>query len=422
MALTWNYVLSGGKATEVTASGYAGEASIEIPATIDGYDVDSINGASATTNFLGQSANQTTLTSITFASGFAGTIIHQNCFSKLGGLTSLLLPNSIIELKTNAMAYSGLTSLTLSSALTTIGYDFIRNYSNSPKITHLIIPASVTSMSNRALWGNPCIKISVQSGNTVYKMQGNYLVNYAKTKIIGYANACGETNIIIPTNLTFNSNGTMGFTANRYAQKIYLHKNITDIPSYFVEGCPNLNTIYFGSGVTTIGTMAMASCPLLLNIWHNGAKPTTIGTNAYWSASVAGRVYKTNGWAYVSGDFTGWEYAGTQQTLASHDVALTSNYGVPNYTSATVLTDSYFVLPSKTDGTLVRWYSGTTYIGQSEEAVQVSSALTLTDGPVAIRAGPMDIKKIYQNGYPVDVLYAEKHAQDAIIITSTSAV
>ena len=112
------------------------------------------------------------LTSITIPSSV--TSLGYWCFSYCSGLTSITIPSSVASLGYSCFSYcSGLTSITIPSSVTSLGEDCFKDCSG---LTSITIPSSVTSLGGDCFLG--CLKLE-----SVY-FKGKYCrSNYADLEI-----------------------------------------------------------------------------------------------------------------------------------------------------------------------------------------------------------------------------------------------
>ena len=181
--------------------------------------------------------------------GLMVTAIDDNGFSQLTNMTSISIPNSI----------------------TSIGNQAFRWCSN---LTSINIPSSVTSIGTEAFSG--CGKLSsitVASGNTVYRSEGNCLIQISNNTLIA-----GLKNSVIPNNVT--SIGTRAFASCNGLTSINIPNSVTSIGQYAFNGCSDLISVAIGNSVTYIGSFAFSGCTSLTNITIPNSV-TSIGQNAF---------------------------------------------------------------------------------------------------------------------------------------------
>ena len=132
-------------------------------------------------------------------------------------------------------------------------------------ITFQTIPASVTSISDRAFAGcNNLIAFNVSENNKNYSSSddGKILYNKDKTELIAYPSAMG--NITIPDNVT--SIGGSAFYCCESLINITIPDSVTSIGTSVFAWCDNLTEVTMGNNVTSIGGSAFYYCESLTNI------------------------------------------------------------------------------------------------------------------------------------------------------------
>ena len=131
-----------------------------------------------------------------------------------------------------------ITSITIPNSVTSIG---ARAFDGCTGLTSIIIPGSVTSIGV-----NPfrcCLEhlvITVESGNSAYKIDGHCLIAVATNTIIS-----GFSDSIIPSYVT--SIGEYAFCYCADLTSITIPNSVTSIAPYAFSDCPNLTSITFVS-------------------------------------------------------------------------------------------------------------------------------------------------------------------------------
>jgi hypothetical protein len=230
--------------TGVKITGYTGKATaLKIPATIQGMQVKEIeDGAFYYNDDIFAETNPPLFTAITLPAGLVK--IGGNAFYKQKLLSSIIIPDSVVEIGSGAFAdcYD----------------DGIRNFKNIPPtgLKSVTLSKNLSIVESSAFSGC-CLLASVTIPQGV--------------KVIGYgtfANCKSLKSIVIPDSVTEIGRGAFGGTG---LDTLTLSKGITIIPSgAFTE--TNLKTLVIHEGVTKIESSAFSDCTALTSV----SLPSTI--------------------------------------------------------------------------------------------------------------------------------------------------
>ena len=249
-----------------------------------------------------------------FYEGKPVTAIAYKGFQSYSGMTSVFIPSSVTSVGNYAFYYcSGLTgSLTIPSSVTSIGSEAFRNCSG---LTNVAIGSGVTSIGSGAFLGcsGSLTSITVESGNTAYRSEGNCLIRIADNELI-----LGCKNSVIPSGVT--SIGTEAFSdCSGLTGSLTIPSGVTSIGNNAFRGCSGLTSVEIPSGVTSIGDYAFFGCSKLTKVFYGGANsaawsaitigssntPLTNTTRYYYSETHPGTV--NTHWRYVGGVPTVWD-------------------------------------------------------------------------------------------------------------------
>ena len=212
------------------------------------------------------------LTSLTLPSGV--TEIGFGAFDGCKGLTSLTIPSSVTSIGEYAFSgCSGLTSLTLPSSVTSIGKEAFYGCSG---LTSLTIPSGVTSIG----WGtfegcSGLTSLTIPSGVTkigrfaFYGCSGltSLTIPSSVTSIDcwGVFYGCsGLTSLTLPSSVT--SIGWGAFYGCSRLTSLNIPSSVTKIGESAFQGCSGLTSLTIPSSVTSIGKNAFNGCSGLTNL------------------------------------------------------------------------------------------------------------------------------------------------------------
>ena len=260
------------------------------------------------------------LTSLTLPTGI--TSIGYGAFIGCSGLTSLTLPAGITKIGSSAFSgCSGLTSLTLPDGITSIGYCAFHGCSG---LTSLTLPDGITSIGSRAF--------KYCSGLTSLTLPDGI------TKIGDEAfNGCrGLTSLTLPDCIT--SIGSRAFNGCRGLTSLTLPAGITKIGDEAFYGCSGLTSLTLPDGITSIGDKAFKGCSGLTSIYVYAEKVPKIGGNVFEGIDAKKcTLYVPMGtyddyWLSEFGDYfeniVEFEATGIDKTTTSTDVEEVARYSV----------------------------------------------------------------------------------------------
>ena len=218
----------------------------------------------------------TGLTSVTIPNPV--TNIGSYAFCGCTGLTSVIIPSSVTVIGEFAFEYcTGLTSVTITDIAAWCGINFNNQKSNplsyahhlyldDSEIINLVIPNSVTSISNGAFFDCDGLT-SVTIPNSVTSIG-----------ISAFESCNGVTTVTISNSITSISGsaffGCTGLT------RITIPNSVTNIGSYAFSECTGLTNVIIPNSVTNIGSCAFSSCSSLTSVSIPNTV-TSLGSGAF---------------------------------------------------------------------------------------------------------------------------------------------
>ena len=214
----------------------------------------------------------TSITSFNELVYFTGlTTIEDYAFDNCNALTSIILPENVIEIGAYAF-YScrNLTNLIIPNNVTRIGEGA---FNTCDSLTEIIIPNGVTSIENRTF--QICNSLtSITLGNSISKI-GDFAFNgcgFSSITIpdgvtsIGESafQACSLRSVSLPESVTVI--GSAAFAGCNELVSISIPERVTSIKSYTFQGCSKLASISIPDGVTSVGLVAFQNCTSLQSI------------------------------------------------------------------------------------------------------------------------------------------------------------
>ena len=212
-------------------------------------------------------------------------------------ITSVTIPNSIIEIGDVAFNCQNLNSVYASSLQDWLKIDFAymsanplyyahNLYINNELVDSLSIPNDVTEIKDNAFTGFYGKTITI--GNSV--------------KTIG---KCAFANCVKLTNLTIGSSveliNTSAFSDCKSLEEVTIPNSVKTIGYSVFAGCSNLSNIDFGTGVTEILSNAFNECALLQNLYIP-SNIKFIGTFAFDSSGLYAVQFAVNSGWYITKD------------------------------------------------------------------------------------------------------------------------
>ena len=185
-------------------------------------------------------------------------------------ITDLVIPNSVTSISENAFYNcSGLTSVTIGNSVTSIGNEA---FNGCRGLTSVTIPNSVTSIGNEAF--NGCRGLtSVTIPNSVTSIGDR-----------AFEDCSGLTSVIIPNSVT--STGDRAFQGCSGLTSVTISNSVKRIGEGAFLGCSGLTSVTIPNSVTSISENAFYNCSGLTSVTI-GNSVTSIGAGAFYCDNLA---------------------------------------------------------------------------------------------------------------------------------------
>ena len=188
---------------------------------------------------------------------------------------SMVLPNTITSIETQAFNSCDLTAITLPSSLKSVGWaTFLGS-----KITSLVVPASVTTIDEGSLHTSTMTSLVVDPGNSTFDSRDNCnaVIETATNKLV-----CGISTSVIPEGVT--TIGTYAFDEIGNLKSVTLPASITKIEdrAFWGAGLKSITSLIektFNISEMTFDTNIYNTCELRVPVGASDVYRST----PYWS-------------------------------------------------------------------------------------------------------------------------------------------
>ncbi len=239
---------------------YAAGSDVSRDAVVSGdfeYTVNEDNTATLT-NYTGRATDLVIPSTI---DGHTVTALGYEFMCYNSSVKNVVIPDSVISIADWAFAGSVIESITIGKNVEYIEY---RAFLSCENLRSISIPASVKEMD--VPFGNnySLTSISVEPGNTSYKVVGGCLFTMDGTKMVAYPMGSTGTSYVVPNGVTVI--GESAFDGARNLTNIVLPKGLITIEGYAFDECEGIKKIDIPESVTSIGESAFYCCKSLESI------------------------------------------------------------------------------------------------------------------------------------------------------------
>ena len=259
-----------------------------IPNTINNYPVEIIGGSD--TNIVEQLSNTSNAKKFNNLNNFKSdykvkllTVGAKNGAFESLGITSVVIPSSVIRIDENAFSFNNLTNIVIPNNVITIGFAAFKNN----QLTSIDIPNSVTKIGQSAFENNQLTSVTIPTSVTTIgqiafnnnKLPDNQAFIYKRTDanndkiaevddttIISYGGI--NKQIVIPNNIT--TIGQYAFENNQLTS-VVISNSVTIIGDYAFKN-NQLTSIDIPNSVSIIGEYAFETNQLVNIAIGNGIK------------------------------------------------------------------------------------------------------------------------------------------------------
>lgn len=264
--------------------------SLKVTGSFNGYDVMIFRNKMPNLHYLDLSDANVEACDYEYYTGYSmneANALGDYAFYQLPKLVDVKLPNTLTKL--GRSAFSGcdaLQSITIPEGVEDIPYDFL----NGAKITTLVIPEGVKTISDASIANCPILRtVSLPSTLTLIDDQAFY--NCPKIESIrfpenlttignnAFYNCSGIESIVFSPALT--SIGNQAFYGCRNIRKVVLPSSLKSIGNSAFYNCSSLEELRISPSVETIGDRAFNGCTKLVDIYTYTVEPTSIDQNTF---------------------------------------------------------------------------------------------------------------------------------------------
>ncbi len=277
----------------------------------------------------------TSLESVIIGNGV--TSIGTSAFQGCTGLTSLTIGNGVQTINKNSFnGCSVLSSVDIPDSVTSIGDTA---FQNCDALKSVSIGSGLTTLGKNVFAGCPIESMTVDSNNTAFVLENGAFSDIAKTKIIYFVSGitgsytvpstvveiaeyafykCSLTSLTISDNVTTLGGYSIGGTD---LESLYIGNGIKTIGETVLAGCTGLKSVTIGSSVVTINEKAFVNCPIETMSVSDNSKVFVFEDHALMDRAKTKIIYFAGG---ITGSYTVPSTVTEILTYAFYNCSLTS--------------------------------------------------------------------------------------------------
>ena len=235
----------------IAINGYNGAGGVvTIPAEIDGKKVVAID----------QLRDRNDITKIILPEGL--TEVCSDAFLRMSNLKEVVLPGTLKKIGYEAFAFSGITSITIPESVIEIESAAF----NGTQLKSLHIPKNAQLYGSIVAYCKAIKSITVDPANPYYAADGKYLYSKDNGTAVDYAGGITDKRITIPSYIKNIMHYC--FINNQHIETVITHKNLVKIYYWAFNGCKNLKEVYV-TGKNTLVSNSITDNPKLI-VYTNG--------------------------------------------------------------------------------------------------------------------------------------------------------
>jgi len=201
---------------------------------------------------------------------------YNDCVSFNKEVKSVVINEGVTKLYDSFEDWTNLTSVTIPSSLTTVGYNAFRN--TSLKTFH--IPKTLTSLDFGAFWGCQQLEsFTIDDNHPKYVIDGGVVFNLANTVLLRYPPAKPGKQYEIPDSVV--TVGECAFQSCNKLKSIIIPDSVTTLQEYSFHRLKNVKSLVIPGSVKRIDNYVFCFDDNLSYVKYLGDAPPTSGRSPF---------------------------------------------------------------------------------------------------------------------------------------------